>query len=64
MKSWGRTFTNTASKIYEVEFAAGNLGEPRWPNLTYDQIIEIAFRGRIIETLDHPLLRRLRGEIA
>jgi hypothetical protein len=39
--------------------------DPVWPDLTVDDILELAFgeRGRIIDTPDHPVLRVLRGEI-
>jgi hypothetical protein len=38
--------------------------EPAWPaDLTLTEIIKIAFRGRLIETVDHPVLRELRGEL-
>jgi len=36
--------------------------EPVWPT-DYYALIEKAFAGRVITTADHPLLRRLRGEI-
>jgi hypothetical protein len=40
------------------------LPEPTWPaDLTMPDIIKIAFRGRLIETADHPVLRALRGEL-
>ena len=40
------------------------LPEPAWPaDLTMGDIIKIAFRGRMIETSDHPVLRELRGEL-
>ena len=28
-----------------------------------DEIVRIAVRGRVIDTLDHPVLEKLRGEI-
>jgi hypothetical protein len=46
-----------------VEQAAGQFPEPKWPETTLEQLLEIAFKGRVIDTMDHPVLRRLRGEI-
>jgi hypothetical protein len=36
--------------------------DPEWPELTMDEIVRIAVRGRVIDTLDHPVLKKLRGE--
>ena len=35
--------------------------EPRWPTATFQEIIEIAFAGRLIDSVDHPVVKRLRG---
>jgi hypothetical protein len=37
--------------------------EPEWPEVPFGELLRIAFRDRLIESLDHPVLRRLRGEI-
>ena len=33
------------------------------PDLSFEKILDIAFRGNYIGTMDHPALRKLRGEI-
>jgi hypothetical protein len=47
---------------YEVSEAAADWPEPEWPDLPFNEILRIAFKGRVIETLDHATLKRLRGE--
>ncbi len=37
--------------------------EPTWPALSFDEIVDKAFHGNIIESDGHPLLKKLRGEI-
>ena len=38
--------------------------EPEWPeNFTLGDWIIKAFKGRFIESLDHKILRHLRGEL-
>ena len=32
-------------------------------HVTFHDLLKIAFKGKMIEDLDHPVLRRLRGEI-
>jgi hypothetical protein len=48
---------------YDVFVAAGELGEPEWPTAPFSELLRIAFRDRLIDDLNHPVLRRLRGEV-
>lgn len=48
---------------YEISEAVGNLSEPVWPELSLPEILRIAFRDRMVTTLDHPLVKRLLGAI-
>jgi hypothetical protein len=63
MKSWVSVRANMALGAYEVFEATGNFGEPNWPDLTFEKIVEVAFKDRFIRTTDHPVLRKLRGEV-
>ncbi len=62
-KDWIRLSANMSLGAYEVYQATGALPEPEWPEMEFGKILEIAFKGRFITDLDHPALRRLRGEI-
>jgi hypothetical protein len=33
-----------------------------WPDLQVGEVLRIAFQRFLIDTLDHPLLKKLRGE--
>ncbi|MGB8296028.1 MAG: hypothetical protein WCG85_11425 [Polyangia bacterium] len=59
---WVRVQANMALGAYEVYEAVGAIPDPEWPELTMDEIVRIAVRGRVIDTLDHPVLKKLRGE--
>ena len=48
---------------YEVWEAIADIPEPDWPKYTLQKIINIAFRDNYIRTEDHPVLKRLRGEL-
>jgi hypothetical protein len=48
---------------YDIAEAAGQLSEPEWPDLSFREWIELAFKDRNITSLDHPVIRSLRGEI-
>ena len=59
---WVRVAANMPLGAYDVFEASANWPQPDWPTLPFNEILRIAFKGRIIETLDHPVLRRLRGK--
>jgi hypothetical protein len=59
---WVRVAANMALGAYDVFEAAGQLGEPDWPPATFAELLRVAFRDRFIDSLDHLVLRRLRGE--
>jgi hypothetical protein len=62
-KGWVRVAANMALGAYDVFEAGGQLGEPDWPALPLRELLRIAFKDRFIDSLDHPVLRRLRGEV-
>lgn len=49
---------------YLMQVALGPLPEPEWPtDQSFKDIVKIAFRSYYIDSPDHVVLRRLRGEI-
>src|SRR5262245_6641815 len=62
-KQWVRVVANMSLGGYEVFTAAGELSEPIWPDLSFRELLKIAFKDRFIKDASHPVLRRLRGEV-
>lgn len=63
-KQWLRMFGNRDAGHYEAFVAKGDLGTPDWPDRSLREWLELAFTGdRVIDRLDHPILRELSGEI-
>jgi len=60
---WVRLVANMAAGEYDVFAARDPLGEPQWSGRTLDELLELAFKGRVIAEPDHPVLRALRGEV-
>jgi hypothetical protein len=60
---WVRIVSKMSLGAYEVHEALGDMPEPSWPDITFQKVIEIAFKDRFIKSIDHPVVRRLRGEI-
>ena len=61
-RGWVRVAANISLGAYEVYEATGEIPEPEWPEHPLDKLLEIAFKERYITTVDHPVIRRLRGE--
>jgi len=61
MTRWVRVKANMSLGAYEIFEAPGVMADPVWPELPYAELVRIAFRERIITTLDHPVIKRLRG---
>ena len=67
MTEWVRIKANNSLGAYDI-FQAGDgkggdkkIPEPTWPELSFKEILRIAFKGRIVLSLDHPVIKRLRG---
>lgn len=61
-ESWIRVVANMGIGGYDIFQATGNLPEPEWPNITMNELIQIAFRNRFITSLDHAVIKKLKGE--
>lgn len=61
MKKWVRVTASMSLGAYEIFEASGGLPEPVWPDFSFQEILKIAFRERIVDRPDHPLLQRLQG---
>ncbi|HOW74053.1 MAG TPA: hypothetical protein PKY77_25900 [Phycisphaerae bacterium] len=62
IRFWIKVVANMALGAYEVFQATGNLPEPEWPEKSFGELLQIAFKGRFITDMDHVVLRRLRGD--
>lgn len=60
---WIRITANMHTGGYDVYEAEGELPEPEWPAHDIDALVQVAFRGKIITGLDHPIVQSLLGKI-
>jgi hypothetical protein len=63
MDKWIRVTANMSLGAYDVFEATANLPDPNWPELPFEEILKIAFRDHIIDSVDHPVVQRLRGSM-
>ena len=60
-RKWVRVQPDLASSCYRIFEALGTYNEPKWPELSMPEILRISFQDRIIDSIDHPVIRRLQG---
>jgi hypothetical protein len=61
-KDWVRMVANMGAGAYDVYIAPLGIPDPDWPEQTLRDLLKIAFgNGRLIDTLDHPVIQRLLG---
>ena len=61
MSKWVRVTSSRSLNAYEIFEASGELPEPVWPDFSFQEILKIAFRERIVDRPDHPLVQKLKG---
>jgi hypothetical protein len=60
MRRWIRVKANMSLGAYEIVEAA-TTAEPEWPAVSFRELLRIGFRDRLVDRLDHAVIKRLRG---
>jgi hypothetical protein len=60
---WIRITANMHIGGYDIYEAEGVLPEPEWPEHDIEALGDVAFRGKIISALDHPVVQSLLGRL-
>ena len=60
---WIRVESNKNLGAYEIFVAQGQLSAPTWPEMPWNQLVSIAFKQKIIDSPDHVVAQKLRGEV-
>ncbi|HEX2473272.1 MAG TPA: hypothetical protein VHK01_00920 [Lacipirellulaceae bacterium] len=63
MEKWGRVTANSQSAGYDFTEALADLPAPAWPDMSLSELLGIAFKGKLIDSMQSPVLRKLRGEV-
>jgi hypothetical protein len=61
-KNWVRVLSNRSHGCYEPIVAKEFDDEPVWPEESLEELVNEAFKDHYIDSLDHPVLKKLRGE--
>jgi len=57
-----RLIPNMSLGAYDVIEAVDPRPEPEWPQGTMAELLTLAFRGQVIDSVEHPVVRQLRGQ--
>jgi hypothetical protein len=60
---WINLEVNDSETAYDIIPATANWGEPEWPKEGLEELVLLGFPERIINDLQHVVLREARGEI-
>lgn len=61
VNGWVKLTANRGLNGYEITVATGIKTAPAWREESFQELVKVAFRDRIITSLDHPVIHRLRG---
>lgn len=61
--SWIRLVANRSSGAYDIMQATCELAAPEWPEFSLVELLNLAFKDKVIDSPEHPIVRRLRGEL-
>ena len=59
--AWVRLAADMSLGAYRIYEAEGQLSGPVWPDKPFPELLKLAFKDRIIDSGDHPVVKRLRG---
>jgi hypothetical protein len=62
MTTWLRVKADMALGAYAMFEASSTIPDPIWPTYSFKELLKIGFRDRLVDRLDHPVIKRLRGE--
>ena len=63
MTKWVRLRPDMALGANEIQVAEGALNEPDWPPYSFMELLKIGFRDRLVDSVDHAVIKKLRGLI-
>lgn len=59
--NWVRMVADMSLGAYRLYEAEGQLSAPVWPDKSLSELLKLAFKNSIIDRIDHPVIKRLRG---
>lgn len=60
---WTKLYWDQSQRRHRIKVSTHLNDEPQWPTQPLPELLRLAFKDRVITSLDHPILMRLRGEV-
>jgi hypothetical protein len=61
MTHWIRVKANMSLGAYDAYRAGSKISDPKWPEVSFQELLRIAFKLRYVDSVDHAVVKRLRG---
>jgi hypothetical protein len=61
MTAWRRIVARKELGAYELFETVNKLSEPKWPEVSFQELVTLAFRDCLVTSLDHPIIKKLHG---
>jgi hypothetical protein len=61
MHEWVQVMADRDAGVYTVAVAEELLDKPHWPEQSFKELFKIGFKRRIVDSLEHPVIKQLRG---
>jgi len=58
---WTKVAADMHMGCYRIHLASGDLPDPVWPDKTFNELLRLAFRDRVIADPEHPVVRQALG---
>jgi hypothetical protein len=63
MRQWVQIVADQSAGVYTVALAEAPLEDPEWPEQSFQELFQIGFKRRTVNSLDHPIFKQLRGRV-
>jgi hypothetical protein len=60
-QNWVRVHADMNLGAYQPFKAQMDLGEPKWPSLSFAAILKLALKDRVVDSVDHPAVKQHLG---
>ncbi len=59
---WVKMWGDRSLGGYAMKAAHGSMDDPKWPDISFRDLLALGFENRIIDSPDHPVIRALNGD--
>ena len=61
VEKWVKSRADASISGYHADYPLKDLGEPQWPDESFEELFNIGYADRTINSLDHPVVKEFLG---